>query len=152
MGHEAVHDAPASPPPDAPARWHGRRAPPPPVRGPAGTPCLRMGNYGISWDHLGVNEQPGRMPQRPGRSISTAPLTGCGLKEWLRLSGRAASGGRAATPHIGVDAMQAVPRPAPPPRAEPTAHVRLSVPSRSRFLAAVSLFTACVLRRRCPKA
>src|SRR5262245_13628580 len=89
MGHEAVHDAPASPPPDVPARWRGRRAPPPPVRVPAGMPCLRMGYYGIAWDHLGVNEPPGRVPPAPRPTDLDGPLTGRGLKEWLRLAGAA---------------------------------------------------------------
>src|SRR5262245_28766755 len=89
MGHEAVHDAPASPPPDVPARWRGRRAPPPPVRVPAGMPCLRMGYCGISWDHLGVNEPPGRVPPAPRPTDLDGPLTGRGLKEWLRLAGAA---------------------------------------------------------------
>src|SRR5262245_12518537 len=105
MGHEAVHDAPASPPPDVPARWRGRRAPPPPVRVPAGMPCLRMGYCGISWDHLGVNEPPGRVPPAPRPTDLDGPLTGRGLKEWLRLAG-------AARP-TGVPNCNPIPGPAP---------------------------------------
>src|SRR5262245_44661766 len=137
MGHEAVHDAPASPPPDAPARWHGRGAPPPPVRGQAGMPCLRMGYYGISWDHLGVNEPPGRVPRAPWPTDLDGPLTGRGLKEWLRSVGAARRAGGPPAPHIGVDAMQALPKARAERRAEPTAHVAVSAPRRSRRRATV---------------
>src|SRR5262245_12604260 len=106
MGHEAVHDAPASPLPDVPARWHGRRAPPPPVRGPAGMPCRRMGYCGISWDHLGVNEPPGRVPSAPRPTDLDGPLTGRGLKEWLRPGGAARRGGRGRNLAHGVGAVQ----------------------------------------------
>ncbi len=96
VGHEAVHDVPGSPLPVAPALSECKpNAPTSSRRVRSWAPLLRMGCYGLSWDHVGVNQPPGR-PRAPANRVSTPSLIRRGLKEWLRGS----AGGRPLEPAV----------------------------------------------------